>query len=207
EGNLRDVLSIIANDIAYVRETYQDSGLTFTIEQHEDLKSHELVSLVKESEMESLSLLFDFANMINANEHPIDALKTMAPHITQVHIKDALIVKEEGGLGHKACISGQGDMPFKALLTHLICLGDDEPQVTAYGLEEEVDYYAPAFRFEDEDDNPWLPYRQMSETPLPENHLLDARLRKEKEDAINQINHVRNVLQQIKQEANHLLNH
>ena len=36
-------------------------------------------------------------------------------------------------------------MPFKALLTHLICLGDDEPQVTAYGLEEEVDYYAPAF--------------------------------------------------------------
>ncbi|EPX4273242.1 hypothetical protein ACW0LU_004575, partial [Shigella flexneri] len=175
--------------------------------QHEDLKSHELVSLVKESEMESLSLLFDFANMINANEHPIDALKTMAPHITQVHIKDALIVKEQGGLGHKACISGQGDMPFKALLTHLICLGDDEPQVTAYGLEEEVDYYASAFRFEDEDDNPWIPYRQMSETPLPENHLLDARLRKEKEDAINQINHVRNVLQQIKQEANHLLNH
>ncbi|EOM6874768.1 hypothetical protein ACO37K_004777, partial [Escherichia coli] len=54
---------------------------------------------------------------------------------------------------------------------------------------------------------PWIPYRQMSETPLPENHLLDARLRKEKEDAINQINHVRNVLQQIKQEANHLLNH
>ncbi|EEZ6459459.1 TPA: TIM barrel protein [Escherichia coli] len=207
EGNLRDVLSIIANDIAYVRETYQDCGLTFTIEQHEDLKSHELVSLVKESEMESLSLLFDFANMINANEHPIDALKTMAPHITQVHIKDALIVKEQGGLGHKACISGKGDMPFKALLTHLICLGDDEPQVTAYGLEEEVDYYAPAFRFEDEDDNPWIPYRQMSETPLPENHLLDARLRKEKEDAINQINHVRNVLQQIKQEANHLLNH
>lgn len=80
------------------------------------------MSLVKESEMESLSLLFDFANMINANEHPIDALKTMAPHITQVHIKDALIVKEPGGLGHKACISGQGDMPFKALLTHLICL-------------------------------------------------------------------------------------
>ncbi|WP_262216929.1 hypothetical protein, partial [Escherichia coli] len=27
------------------------------------------------------------------------------------------------------------------------------------------------------------------------------------EDAINQINHVRNVLQQIKQEASHLLNH
>ena len=68
----------------YLRRWFQyeyqgsDGGLTFTIEQHEDLKSHELVSLVKESEMESLSLLFDFANMINANEHPIDALNLHA---------------------------------------------------------------------------------------------------------------------------------
>lgn len=207
EGNLRDVLLIIANDIAYVRETYQDSGLTFTIEQHEDLKSYELVLLVKESEMEFFFLLFDFANMINANEHFIDALKTMALHITQVHIKDALIVKEQGGLGYKACILGQGDMLFKALLTHFICLGDDEPQVTAYGLEEEVDYYALAFCFEDEDDNLWIFYCQMSETLLLENYLLDARLRKEKEDAINQINYVRNVLQQIKQEASYFLNY
>lgn len=38
--------------------------------------------------------------------------------------------------------------------------------------KKRLDYYAPAFRFEDEDDNPWIPYRQMSETPLPENHLL-----------------------------------
>lgn len=62
----------------------------------------------------------------------------MAPHITRVHIKDALIVKEPGGPGHKACISGQGDMPFKALLTHLICPGDDEPQVTAYGPKKRL---------------------------------------------------------------------
>lgn len=205
EGHLQEVMSVIAGDIAYLRDAYQNSGLTFTIEQHEDLTSHELVSLIKESGMDSLSLLFDFANMINANERPLDALKTMSPHITQVHIKDALIVQEEGGLGHKACISGQGDMPFQALLTDLICLGDEQPQVMAYGLEEEVDYYAPAFRFEHEGDNPWIPYRQMSETPLPEACVLEARLLKEKEDAVNQIKYVRCVLQQIKKEAEHLL--
>ncbi|CAH6662114.1 sugar phosphate isomerase/epimerase family protein [Pseudocitrobacter vendiensis] len=207
EGHLQQVMSVIARDIAYIRDTYQNSGLTFTLEQHEDLKSHELATLIQDSGMDSLSLLFDFANMINANEHPLDALKTMSPHITQVHIKDALIVNEDGGLGHKACISGQGDMPFKDLLTDLICLGDEEPQVMAYGLEEEVDYYAPAFRFEHEGDNPWIPYREMSETPLPEKSALDARLSKEKQDAVNQINYVRSVLQQIKQEATHLLNH
>ncbi len=66
---------MITRDIAYIRDTYQDSGLTFTLEQHEDLKSHELAMLIQQSGMDSLSLLFDFANMINANEHPLDALK------------------------------------------------------------------------------------------------------------------------------------
>ncbi|WP_413596093.1 sugar phosphate isomerase/epimerase family protein [Citrobacter youngae] len=205
EGNLQDVLAMIMQDIHYLREHYQDSGLTFTLEQHEDLKSHELVSLVQNSDMTSLSLLFDFANMINANEQPLTALDTMSPHITQVHIKDALIINEKEGLGHKACTSGQGDMPFKELLTKLICLGDDKPQVTAYGLEEEVDYYAPAFRFENEGDNPWIPWRQMSETPLPEPELLEDRLIKEKHDAIQQLKFVRSVLQQIKNEAHVIL--
>lgn len=205
EGNLRQVLEVITQDIKYLRDSYHDSGLTFTLEQHEDLKSHELVSLIQGSDMASLSLLFDFANMINANEHPLTALETMSPHITQVHIKDALIIDENKGLGHKACTSGQGDMPFKALLTGLICLGDDRPQVTAYGLEEEVDYYAPAFRFEDEGDNPWIPWRQMSETPLPETALLEERLIKEKDDAIKQLKYVRSVLQQIKNEAHGIL--
>lgn len=205
EGNLQDVFAMITQDIHYLREHYQDSGLTFTLEQHEDLKSHELVSLVQNSDMTSLSLLFDFANMINANEQPLTALDTMSPHITQVHIKDALIINEKEGLGHKACTSGQGDMPFKELLTKLICLGDDKPQVTAYGLEEEVDYYAPAFRFENEGDNPWIPWRQMSETPLPEPELLEDRLIKEKHDALQQVKFVRSVLQQIKNEAHAIL--
>ncbi|MBV8043540.1 TIM barrel protein [Pluralibacter sp.] len=206
EGHLQEVMAKIAQDIRYLKAQYQNSGLTFTMEQHEDLQSHELVALIEQSDMPELSLLFDFANMINANEQPQAALETMSPCITQVHIKDALIVQDNGGLGHKACVSGQGDMPFKALLTSLICLGDDKPQVVAYGLEEEVDYYAPAFRFDNEGDNPWIPWRQVSETPLPEASLLDARLQQEKQDAVRQIHFVRDVLQQIKSEANHILN-
>lgn len=92
-------------------------------------------------------------------------------------------------------------MPFKALLTELICLGDDHPQVMAYGLEEEVDYYAPPFRFASEGDNPWIPWRQMSETPLPDADQLEARLLKEKEDAIAQLHYVKETLQRIKDEA------
>lgn len=91
-------------------------------------------------------------------------------------------------------------MPFKQLLTRLICLGDERPQVVAYGLEEEVDYYAPAFRFDDEGDNPWIPWRQMSETPLPKAQLAE-RLVQERNDALKQISFVRSMLDEIKQDA------
>lgn len=200
EGHLDAVLAHIRQDIHYIKENYQHSGLTFTLEQHEDLKGHELVKLVNDADFPQLSLLFDFANMINANEEPLPALAAMASNVTQVHIKDALIVREANGLGHKACISGQGDLPFKELLFQLVCLGEDKPQVIAYGLEEEVDYYAPPFRFQHEDNNPWIPWREMSETPLP-NKELDVRLEKEFNDALNQIAYVRNILQKLKQEA------
>lgn len=204
EGHLQDVLRRVAADIQYMKARYSDSGLRFTIEQHEDLTSHELVALVADSDWPQLSILFDFANMINANEAPLTALNTMAAHVTEVHIKDARIVAEGAGNGHLACRSGQGDLPFRALLTRLLCLGDTQAQVCAYGLEEEVDYYAPPFRFDNEGPNPWIPWREMSETPLPEQDL-PARLQQEIDDAAAQLAFVRQTLTLIRTEALGLL--
>ncbi|EPA9112937.1 MAG: TIM barrel protein [Serratia liquefaciens] len=205
QGPLQEVLARIGADIQYIKQRYQHSGLSFTLEQHEDLKSHELVGLVRAADFPQLSLLFDFANMINANEEPLPALAAMSGEITQVHIKDAIIVRENKGMGHRACISGQGDLPFRELLLGLICLGEDQPQVTAYGLEEEVDYYAPPFRFSDEGNNPPIPWREMSETALPEQGL-EARLKKETQDALNQIHYVRTIIDSLTQQAQELLN-
>ncbi|MFM5840384.1 sugar phosphate isomerase/epimerase family protein [Aeromonas rivipollensis] len=206
EGHLSTVLARIRDDLAHIRQQHGHRALSFTIEQHEDLKSVELVQLVQESGIDSLSLLFDFGNMINANEQPLEALHIMSPLIAHVHIKDAKIIPEGTGLGHIACASGSGDMPFEELLKQLICLGEEVPQVLAYGLEEEVDYYAPAFRFSDEGNDPWIPWRDMSETPLPAPELLSARLEKEKRDAICQIEHVRTVLKRLVAQAETILN-
>ncbi|ENZ0348810.1 sugar phosphate isomerase/epimerase family protein [Morganella morganii] len=200
EGALSDVLRLISADIRYLKEHYQHSGLTFVLEQHEDLKGHELVSLIKDADFPELTLLFDFGNMINACELPMDALADMQEYITQVHIKDAVILEEGDGFGHKACRSGEGNLPFKDMLRALICLGEDKPQVISYGLEEEVDYYAPAFRFKNEGNDPWIPWRQMSETPLPETEIAE-RLAGEKKDAVNQIHYVRKIINELKTEA------
>ncbi|MBZ2347864.1 hypothetical protein K6629_24860, partial [Escherichia coli] len=59
EGARSDVLRLFAADIRYLKEHYQHSGLTFVLEQHEDLKGHELVSLIKDADFPELTLLFD----------------------------------------------------------------------------------------------------------------------------------------------------
>lgn len=205
EGHLNDVLAKVRTDIQYIKSNYEKTGLKFVIEQHEDLKSHELNSLVEDANFPNFSLLFDFGNMFNANELPLEAFGNMKNNITQVHMKDAIKVPEGKGFGHRASLSGEGDVPVKELLKNLICLGDDKPQVESFGLEEEVDYYAPAFRFDDEGDNPWIPYRGASETPMPVEGL-DARLEKEINDAIAQITFIRKLALELKQEAELILN-
>ncbi len=97
---------------------------------------------------------FDFANMINANEHPSHALEAMSPFITQVHIKDALIMPQDNGLGHQACVSGQGICRQQGVAHQTNLPGDEQPQVVAYGLKKKWIRHAPAFRFADEGDNP-----------------------------------------------------
>ena len=54
EGHLHDVMEKISADIQYIKKAYSHTGLTFTLEQHEDLKSAELVNLIKQSEMPTL---------------------------------------------------------------------------------------------------------------------------------------------------------
>jgi hypothetical protein len=39
-------------------------------------------------------------------------------------------------MGHEACRTGLGDLPVERCLRELLLLGDDQPQVTSFGLEE-----------------------------------------------------------------------
>lgn len=51
-----------------------------------------------------------------------------------------------------------------ALMVELLLLGEKRPQVTAYGLEEEDGYFAPALRFPLERPDPFIAARTQSYT-------------------------------------------
>lgn len=197
------VSGIIAQTIADLRRlpALDPSGtLDFLLEQHEDLKSHELVAILNAVGNPRLTLLYDFANMINAFETPEQALAVMAPHITDVHIKDAKILPDRGGFAHQACRSGEGDIPFVPLLTRLLLLGDT-PQVRAFACEEENEMYAPAYRFAGEPADPIIPPRAASTTDPTPGEPLAMRLAREREEATAQIAYIRQILAQIRATA------
>jgi hypothetical protein len=67
-------------DLKHLAQLDPDGCFRFTLEQHEDLTSSELVQIVEAVNNLKLKLLFDFSNMINAYELPLAALEVMAPY-------------------------------------------------------------------------------------------------------------------------------
>lgn len=173
----------------------------YTLEQHEDLKAAELVAIVRAVGNERLTLLYDFGNMTNAFETPAAALSTMAPLVTEAHVKDVRVLPDRGGWAHLACRSGEGDIDIGFLLARLLLLGEEVPQVTAIALEEEDGMYAPAYRFPDEPDDPVLPPREASFTDMPDDETAEARLARERRDAAAQVDFIRATLAALRAEA------
>jgi len=201
-GPLSAVIARTIRDLAAIDELDPRRAFRYTVEQHEDLTSAELVAILRAVGNPRLSLLYDFGNMINAGETPEGALATMAPLVTEVHVKDVRRVPDRGGWGHLACRTGTGEINIARLLFHLLLLGEPAPQVTAFALEEEEGYLSPAFRFPDEAADPVIPPRGASVTPLDPAEPLADRLAREREAAADQVRFVRVLLAEMRR---HLL--
>lgn len=196
EGRISEIIRRTIEDLKRLPVFDSGSRLRYTLEQHEDLKSDELVHILEAVGNPQLSLLFDFGNMTNAYELPLAALATQSPYITEVHVKDCIVKPDRGGWAHLACASGEGNLPMYAMLVELLLLGNEKPQVSAFGLEEEEGYFAPALRFPSEDPDPFIPARTASFTHI-EAADIPMRMRRETEAAHRQVDFVRSILREI----------
>lgn len=198
-GLMSSVIKRGIKDLRYIAQIAEKNDLHFFLESHEVLKSHEMVHIINEVDHDRVSLLFDFGNMISANEKPMEALKVMSPYIKQAHIKGVRINKKGTGFETIGVRQGEGDLPQNEMLLHLLLLGDhEEHQVKFFGLQQEVGYYSPPYRFDDEDHDPVTPNREPSRTPLDGSEILKNQLITEKRNAYNQVHYVRKILTQLR---------
>ena len=196
-GNISKVILSIINDLQYASEVAEKHDLHFVLEQHEALKSDELVHIIEVVDSLRVNILFDAGNMWNANEEPLTALATMSPFIRQAHLKDVRKVVVEKGCGHFGVPSGDGDTPYMKVVFDLLMLGDTDAKVSAFGLQEVVGYSAPPYRFDDEGKDPVILVRDISKTLLNKRYSLEENLMKEKQYASDQVFFVRNLLTQM----------
>ncbi|NWL77332.1 xylose isomerase [Pseudomonas taiwanensis] len=200
EGHLSRVMDLIEDDLQRLARLADEHDLNFDFEQHEELKSDEIASLLRRVGHPRLNALFDFGNMINACEQPLPALAHLSPYIRQVHLKGVRVVPEQNGFGHYGVLQGSADdqLPGARMLLELLLLGETAPQVVAFILEQENHYIAPAFRQTGEDADPFIPYREMSETLLPPGYSLERMLADEHRWANNQVRYMRGLLAELR---------
>jgi sugar phosphate isomerase/epimerase len=203
EGALSAVLSHVDEDLKYLAVLADRHGLQFYFEQHEELKSREIAAALQGLGHPRVHALFDFGNMVNACERPLDALRELSPHIRQAHMKGIRIIPDGNGFGHCGVLQGsaEDDLPGPRMLFELLMLGEAEPQLIAFALEQENHYRAPSFRSLEEGTDPFIPYRDMSSTDLPDGLTQAEMLVQEPQWALNQLNHLRSVLAQLRELA------
>lgn len=190
-GHLSEIIKKAVQDLKYISKVAEDNDLRFVLEQHEVLKSRELVGIVKKVNNPRVGLLFDFGNMVNADEMPLKALEVMSPYIRQVHMKGVCIVKKKFGYGQVGVPQGKGDLPQREMLSRLLLLGGDKPQVEVFALEQEVGYKSPPFRFSNKGKDPIIPDRKPSDTASNKNLLL------ERQNAAEQVKYIRKLLEKL----------
>ena len=89
-------------------------------------------------------------------------------------------------------------MPSPRMFYELLMLGDRAPQVVAFALEQENHYVAPAFRQSDEGADPFIPYREMSDTGLPSGLTLDDMMAGEHRWLENQLTYMRGLIRDLR---------
>ncbi|MDP5228529.1 MULTISPECIES: TIM barrel protein [Arthrobacter] len=196
EGRLSQVMDRVEQDLRRLARLADQHDLHFSFEQHEELKATEIAELLQRVNHPRLHAMFDFGNMINACERPLEAFNALAPHILQAHLKGVHILPEGDGFGHRGVLQGsaEDDLPGARLLFELLMLGAEEPQVIALALEQENLYYAPAFRHANEEPDPFIPYRDLSTTGIPDGWTLPDLLAAEPGWADDQAAHVKGLL-------------
>jgi sugar phosphate isomerase/epimerase len=131
----------------------EKSGVTLCLENHGKLagKADQIKTLLDRVDSPALRSTFDTGNFLLADEHPLDALRLLAPYIGHVHVKD---FKEQGNGKYKSIgmrtyegvPAGEGDASLPDVLDSLQAGGYTGAVVLEFeGIGDEADGIRQSF--------------------------------------------------------------
>ncbi|UCC67361.1 MAG: sugar phosphate isomerase/epimerase, partial [Armatimonadota bacterium] len=116
---MRELLSATAGEIAQVAPVCERYGVSLALENHQDLTTDELLTLLELVDSEWVGICFDTGNPLALLEDPLDSATAFGPLIRSVHLKDYQVAARPDGFSLVGCALGEGVVKLRAILDFL----------------------------------------------------------------------------------------
>ncbi|MFC2081443.1 sugar phosphate isomerase/epimerase family protein [Bacteroidota bacterium] len=90
-----------------------DAGIKFAMENHQDLRTEEVLRIIHEVGPDACGALLDPANTVRVMDDPKRALKMLGEHIICTSARDFMVYESEEGATMQCTVIGQGLMDYK----------------------------------------------------------------------------------------------
>ena len=118
-------LRATADFLASLLPLLRDLGVRLCLETHEEITLPEVLRLV-ELDPDHLGLCLDTGNVLVRAEDPAAWAKRLAPHVRLTHLKDAVLLFDEGGLTRHVRACGDGVLDWRTIIG---ALGEHQPEL------------------------------------------------------------------------------
>lgn len=138
EGSVGELIKWTVADLKALAPLAESLQVQIVLENHEDFTGIEICEILDAVDSPWVNALYDYGNSQNVAEDPHVALQAMSPHITRVHMKDHIVIRDQGKLWTQGVAIGEGTLPFVDLTKRLI-----EQGLTRLCFENCWGYVAP----------------------------------------------------------------
>ena len=112
QAPLHDQMQWTIRDLRAIAPEAQRLGVTIVFENHEDFQGAVISQILAKVDHPRIKALYDYGNSQMVGEDPLQALQAMQPFIDAVHVKDHVIVNNEGRIWVQGVPMGQGLLPI-----------------------------------------------------------------------------------------------
>ncbi len=120
-----DICAQAAADLLQVAPVCDRYGVGLAIENHQDLTTDELLSLLERVDSTWVGICFDTGNSLALLEDPLESARAFGPLIRSVHLKDYQVAARSDGFCLVGCALGDGVVDLTGALD---VLGREAPE-------------------------------------------------------------------------------
>ena len=115
----------VVSTVREVLPRFERAGVVLAIENHDRFKARDLLGIVESLDSPFVGVCLDTVNSFGALEGPEVIVKTLAPYVVNLHIKDFKVRREDHNMGFRivGAPAGQGNLDIPWLVDALRTTG------------------------------------------------------------------------------------